>query len=137
MIGVTCRVFLSAQLTPFMKLTPGRVNVRVAVDDARHQRQQLDHPACSLAINMSKCTSVTMAVEACKLRSKVAGMYHRGWQMFEDGTLLLVVSKTDTRRMTLQECLVSRKRQPPVLSHECAGERGEHAACSLSLTFGP
>lgn len=39
--------------------------------------------------------------------SAVQGKLHRGWQLFEDNTLLLVLSETDNTRMTVEECMVS------------------------------
>ncbi|MEW5313321.1 MAG: hypothetical protein WDW38_004899 [Sanguina aurantia] len=60
--------------------------------------------------------------------SAVQGKLHRGWQLFEDNTLLLVLSETDNTRMTVEECMAAtppakRKRNDP-----CPSDH-DHLAC--------
>lgn len=42
-----------------------------------------------------------------KMRKMVTGLKHRGWRMLEDGTLVMVLSKTDISRMTRGQCVAS------------------------------
>lgn len=43
-----------------------------------------------------------------RLHELLFGAFHRGWQMFEDRTLLMITSRTDSTRMTLTQCMVRR-----------------------------
>lgn len=91
-------VSLSGEIAAALQLRPGSINLRVVLDEVL----QLD--VAVYAVNLKKgCKDLWLREQACKV---VVGKYHRGWRLATDGTLLVIVSDTNSTRLTPEECVV-------------------------------
>lgn len=96
--------FTRAQVTLFNFQT-GSKPLQVEVDGV----QQRDLPVQEVFLRSKSFGQGRRVYINKKLSGIVTGMFHRGWRVFECGTLLLVLSRSDDRRMTLEECAVRGK----------------------------
>lgn len=102
-INKSSGVFINSELLKKLPLTPGQcIQLKYEVDGVEQ------HNGCFFK-TLSKHNDwrgLNILVPKDMLEV-VKGMYHSGWQMCDDGAIVLILSKTDSRRMTLEECLVS------------------------------
>lgn len=97
-IRPSLEVLISSNLAKSLRMLPGHVMLLVELDGFLQEQ----HPAHQTR-TFSHKSGVRIFVSTV-FRAVVEGMFHRGWKLAKDGTLLLVVSRHDSTRMTLEEC---------------------------------
>lgn len=77
------------------------------MDNAQGHRQQ-QQATFDVTLTYNNNSRAMLVSVGSQVKKLVSGMHHRGWQIFEDRTLLLVMSKTDSSKMDLKACMVSK-----------------------------
>lgn len=104
-IRESMEVYISKELAEALSLTfVGRLSLQVEMDGI--QQNQIPVSEVTLTSTVPNGSALRLTVGR-KFRLLLKGTYHRGWRRFDDGTLLLVASVSDSRRMTVNECKVS------------------------------
>lgn len=96
-------VCASSSIVRGLRLVAGGIRLQVEVDGLPQQQ----FPILTLALHGEKRSSRLRLFLGASMRSLVERLYHRGWKRFQDGTLLLVLSRTDSSRLAFEKCMVS------------------------------
>lgn len=101
-IGPDLSVWMAGNLVQGFELSPGRFRVRVELDSIVQQQ----YPISEVEVTESGTfTGMRIPMEA-HLSETLVGAFLRGWKVASDGVLFLLASKTNSKRMSLEECMV-------------------------------
>lgn len=107
-IKANLEVTVTGNVAAGLSLVPGTIMLQVELDGS--QQQQVPITTAALSLEKHDGTRLRLALGG-QLSAMVKNTFHRGWQRFRDGTLLLVVSKSNDTEMTLEQCMVSFQRE--------------------------
>lgn len=94
-------LIVSPELADRLPIVAGRFGLLVEVDGVQWvPRFELELKTCTYAREL-------VGEMVSLLHWLIVGKYHRGWRQLSDSTLLLVLSTSSSRQMTLDECMVS------------------------------